>query len=92
MNDDIEVEDYNTLPEYLKRVIDELSYVYEKYDALSNFLDTERFNSLSTVQRDLLLQQEAAMYLYLSILNLRIEVEQEIIKSSKESNNAKQTN
>ena len=80
MNDDISIEEYGALPEYIQRMIDESSYVCEKYDALSNFLDTERFNTLSIVQRDLLSQQQAAMFLYLSILNLRIEVEQEINK------------
>lgn len=59
--------------EVLERMIKEFEQLNEKIIKLRDFvLDTEKFESLDYINRDLLIAQLKAMETYISILSIRI--------------------
>lgn len=58
---------------YQHRVIRERDELHKKVDKLTLFKDSEAFENLEAVDRNLLQEQWMAMIDYLDILNLRIE-------------------
>src|SRR3546814_1148418 len=64
-------------PEHIKRMHEEEIELVLKIDRLNEFINGTKFMSLSPVQQRLLEAQQSAMYSYLKILRIRIEVEQD---------------
>ncbi len=66
---EIEMKKYNGFQE---RVINELEELNEKLSKLSDFLQTEFYDSLPQVEQDMLLMQKNVMTVYANILASRI--------------------
>src|SRR3546814_14646435 len=64
-------------PEHIKRMHEEEIELALKIDRLNEFINGTKFMSLSPLQQRLLEAQQSAMYSYLKILRIRIEVEQD---------------
>src|SRR3546814_3079413 len=62
-------------PEHIKRMHEEEIELALKIDRLNEFINGTKFMSLSPLQQRLLEAQQSAMYSYLKILRIRIEVE-----------------
>lgn len=58
----------NTWKENLKKEVDDLS---EKIEKLNNFIDSDKYNTLSYVHKELLRTQKAIMSSYLNIIVAR---------------------
>lgn len=58
--------------DFKTRLVDEFNELQKKRFKLSDFINTETFDSLSKTQRGLLRAQEGAMFAYEQILNLRL--------------------
>ncbi len=66
---EIEMKKYNGFQE---RVINELEELNEKLSKLSDFLQTEFYDSLPQIEQDMLLMQKNVMTVYANILASRI--------------------
>src|SRR3546814_1011925 len=64
-------------PEHVKRMHEEEIELALKIDRLNEFINGTKFMSLSPLQQRLLEAQQSALYSYLKILRIRIEVEQD---------------
>ena len=58
---------------YQKRVIEEKSYLDDKLDRLTKFIESDAFDELDADDRRLLVKQEDAMTIYSEILEERID-------------------
>lgn len=65
--------DYNSLQPHQQRVMDEYTELHERVFKLEQFTESLTFLTLSSVDRDLLIQQLKCMQQYVSILYKRIE-------------------
>lgn len=68
------IPDAPSRPAYQERVLAEKADLDEKRHKLEAFMKTETFTGLPEADRDLLQQQAAAMDLYASILDKRIQL------------------
>lgn len=59
--------------DFKTRLVDEFNELQKKRFKLSDFINTETFDSLSQTQRGLLRAQEGAMFAYEQILKLRLD-------------------
>lgn len=59
---------------HIARVIDEQAVLQLKIDKLNDFLDSAVFETLSSTQRWLLMEQADAMMKYNAILRVRIDL------------------
>lgn len=73
-------EDY---PDYIKRMINELNELRERYVKLNIFISGDRFSQLTTYQQHLLNMQFKFMDGYLNVLGTRLNYEIEINKTAK---------
>ena len=67
------------MPYYIKRMITEKEELYDKVDKCINFITGEKFITLNSYQKELLIKQHSAMTNY---LNARINYEKELLCSN----------
>ena len=70
------------MPYYIKRMITEKEELYDKVDKCINFITGEKFITLNSYQKELLIKQHSAMTNHLIILNARINYEKELLCSN----------
>lgn len=68
------------MPDYIKRMQEELSAIKDKREALGNFFSTYTYKNLPINKRSLMRSQHAAMKSYEHILELRVSLELEDYK------------
>lgn len=73
--------------EAFDRMLQEFQENGERTNKLREFiLDTEKFNELDNLNKDLLISQLKAMEAYISILSIRIGLNSQVTKDSENSN------
>lgn len=73
--------------EVFDRMLQEFQENGERTNKLREFiLDTEKFNELDNLNKDLLISQLKAMEAYISILSIRIGLNSQVTKDSENSN------
>lgn len=60
------------LPDYQQRVVDELGELCNKLEKLLAFMESDAFENISFVQRELMIDQRVAMERYAGILESRL--------------------
>lgn len=78
--------------ETLNRMVIEFQKTNERTDKLRNFiLDTEKFDKIDNLNKDLLIAQLKAMETYISILSIRLGLNSKYVTDQNESQSVEST-
>lgn len=78
--------------ETLNRMVIEFQETNERTDKLRNFiLDTEKFDKIDNLNKDLLIAQLKAMETYISILSIRLGLNSKYVTDQNESQSVEST-